>query len=129
MQQAEDKCPKCGTPLEAKQINLTTAVFLCTDVRCPYPVNGQCYVVQRNIKDVRKPINLKAELEKMAKTQKQNSDNEVFDVTDLDNLLDVFLKDEGGCQIKEEASVKTSRDLQSQNSFTQDLDFMLELLN
>lgn len=131
LQEIEDKCPKCGKPLEAKQINLTMALFLCTDVRCPYPVNSQCYVVQRDIKDVNNPVNLKAALEQMKKTQKQNLDSEVFDVTDLEGLLDVFLKDEGGCEIKEEASVKTEVPTvsQSQNSCTEDLDFILELLN
>lgn len=130
LQEDLTKCPKCGKPLEAKQINFTTAVFICTDVYCPYPVNSECYVVQRDIKDVNKPVDLKAALEKMAQTQKPNTESGVFDVTDLDGLLDVFLKDEGGCEIKEEASVKNeiSTDLQSQD-FTQDLDFMLELLN
>ncbi|KAG5899757.1 hypothetical protein JTB14_006094 [Gonioctena quinquepunctata] len=42
-------CPLCGKPLEIKQISFTNAIYLCVDLKCPYPVNQQCFVVERQL--------------------------------------------------------------------------------
>lgn len=47
-------CPLCGKSLELKQINLDTAVLLCPDVKCPYPVGSECIQVHRKLEDMGK---------------------------------------------------------------------------
>lgn len=45
-------CPLCGKSLQLKQINLNTAILLCLDVKCPYPVDNECIQVHRKLKDM-----------------------------------------------------------------------------
>lgn len=45
-------CPLCGSNLELKQINFTNAVFICMDLKCPYPVGTECILVERNYQDI-----------------------------------------------------------------------------
>ncbi|CAH0564325.1 unnamed protein product [Brassicogethes aeneus] len=48
----ENVCPICQKLLELKQINLTTAVYLCVDLKCPYPVGYDCIEIERNILEI-----------------------------------------------------------------------------
>lgn len=47
-------CPLCGKKLEIKQINLDTAILLCPDLSCPYPVGTECLQIQRKLEDIDK---------------------------------------------------------------------------
>ncbi|CAG9824868.1 unnamed protein product [Phaedon cochleariae] len=42
-------CPMCGSSLKLKQINFTIAIYICIDLKCPYPVNEQCLEVYRKL--------------------------------------------------------------------------------
>lgn len=45
-------CPLCGKKLEIKQINLNTAILLCSDLQCPYPVGSECIQITRNLEEI-----------------------------------------------------------------------------
>lgn len=47
-------CPLCGKKLELKQINLETAILICPDVKCPYPVGGECIPISRKLEEIDK---------------------------------------------------------------------------
>lgn len=45
-------CPICDKKLETKQINLDTAILLCPDLKCPYPVGSECIQFQRKLDEI-----------------------------------------------------------------------------
>lgn len=56
-------CPKCNKELQLKQINFESAVYICPDLKCPYPVGDKCVTVQRNFRLInKKPQPLSADV-------------------------------------------------------------------
>lgn len=45
-------CPLCGIKLEIRQINLDTAILTCPNLKCPYPVNSECLIIHRKLKNM-----------------------------------------------------------------------------
>ncbi|XP_056629577.1 uncharacterized protein LOC130440454 [Diorhabda sublineata] len=76
-------CPLCNRRLKLKQINLTEAVYLCTDLTCSYPINNQCYIVKRNLENLQK-ISKYSTISTVS-----NSNSPHGNITDVDNDLDI----------------------------------------
>lgn len=51
-------CPLCGTKLEVKQINFDTAILLCPNLKCSYPVGTECLQIKRNFDNIRKEVDV-----------------------------------------------------------------------
>ncbi|RZC38493.1 Vmethyltransf C domain containing protein [Asbolus verrucosus] len=51
-------CPLCSKHLSLKQINFTTAVYICEDLQCNYPIGYDCITVERKFEDMDKDIEL-----------------------------------------------------------------------
>lgn len=47
-------CPLCGRKLELRQINFDTAILICPELKCPYPIGNECIPIKRNLEDIDK---------------------------------------------------------------------------
>lgn len=87
-------CPLCGTKLEIKQINLETAIIICPDLKCPYPLGSECIAIARKLDNIDKErdivilpeTNLEIKTETIPNDTNNKQQNEVFSV--LENEID-----------------------------------------
>lgn len=114
-----DTCPTCSKQLEPKQINMTHAILICTDLKCPYPVNeSQCIVITRGIDDINKKLDLSA-------ISQRNNDKD--NMTPLMDELEAFLNSQAASL--EFTSNNTTYENNTTNELSSELDdFLVDLL-
>lgn len=74
----------CKTKLTLKQINFSTAVYMCPDVKCTYPVGYEWIMVTRSLDDMNKP---QEEFEEQLKSQQNPANFSNVEVIDFDQWL------------------------------------------
>lgn len=76
----------CKTKLILKQINFSTAVYMCQDIKCTYPVGYEWIMVTRTLEDMNKP---QEEFEEQLKSQQSTAtvNASAVDVIDFDQWL------------------------------------------
>lgn len=84
-------CPKCKNKLLLKQINFDSAVYICSNLQCPYPVGDKCIEVKRSYRHMNKKGSSEAGklLEKITNEMSQMTKNEAkqqMESTDDENL-------------------------------------------
>lgn len=102
-------CPVCGTNLELKQINFTNAVFICMDLKCPYPVGTECIQVKRNYQDINRIY------PKYMKNQGRTSQNEMSLISDSSTKITKKLYAECNIPQSFETSSSCSNEVFSNN--------------
>lgn len=88
-------CPVCQnnykhSKLVPKQINFSTAVYLCEDEKCTYPVGYDCTFIQRNLDDIhtwKEPVEATCVINPSKHDDIDIWLNEIFDSTPCGSVL------------------------------------------